>query len=223
MGCLPSSMGRQRASDGTAALSLTVNIDPSPKVDFTSISPPISSAKLFTSESPNPVPSICVILAVSCTRENGSKAICDCALVIPTPVSATLIVNSQSFAFCSAQMITDTEPIDVYLIAFEMRFVSICFSFTESVSIVEGTFPSLRSVKQRPFNSAFGLNNSTLLSSNSTSSTARFCSVTLPASTAATSRTLPINSCRWRALSTNCFRHRPACTSSTLPSASKSA
>ena len=115
----------------------TVNLDPSPYVESTTILPPIISTNDLVIASPSPVPSIVVFLSSS-NLLNLVNKVSICSFFIPLPVSLTVIVSLDiSFSFIQVTL-KSIYPFSVYLTALDSKLVIICFTLPLSPYKVSG-------------------------------------------------------------------------------------
>ena len=107
----------------------TINCVPAFSSVSSSIKPSIISTRLLTIESPRPVPSILVTALVS-SWEYGSNAFLANSLLIPEPLSHTVILQLQLLTVLSRNSAISwtVPPLWVNFIAFESRFKNICLN-----------------------------------------------------------------------------------------------
>ena len=113
---------------------LSVNREPFPSTDSTVMSPPSALPILRLTARPRPTPSL--LLPLFCMIfVKGWKSLESWSLLMPRPESSTSI-SKHRFAFICELILT--KPVLVYLIAFDMRLIRICFTLFTSVSMVSG-------------------------------------------------------------------------------------
>ena len=115
----------------------TVNLEPFPYVECTTILPPIKSINCLVIASPSPVPSIVVFLSSS-SLWNLVNNLFISSVLIPLPESSTLTINLQILLFLTHLTLKSTYPVSVYLIAFVSKLTIIFFKLAWSPYNVDG-------------------------------------------------------------------------------------
>ena len=133
----------------------SVNTDPSPTVEDTSMRPPSMRASSLEIDSPSPVPPY-LRLVVPSACWNASKIISSLPAGMPMPVSRT--ANAMNPALSAPDRLTCrvTPPVSVNFTALANRLRNTCWSRWESVVSVEGTSAPISTVSVSPFSSACG-------------------------------------------------------------------
>ena len=112
-----------------------MNIDPYPSTEETSMSPPSALAMFLLTARPSPTPSLFICL-FDCIFVNGVNNLTCYALLIPTPVSSTMI-NKRDCSWHNCP-ISLTYPVLVYFTELETRLMMICLNRFASVEMYSG-------------------------------------------------------------------------------------